>query len=221
LTFKLTTVIIKTYVAYLISELSPGSPVRPFKHCRSAGRCPWNSCNWVHIATRLVLMLYCVLSYHGLSHLCHTLSNCNLMMGSKSWDFIASVFNFSPWMFFSEIKVCSCIRTLVEHIEVACDNHFHRICPPQLLHPLAHSHNVGPRIPNSVSVAKIAFYIVAKTWFNQLKNLSNAAVSSRIGHILNPCVGLYFEVNNFLGKRGITHTCEKHELQNITNGCSN
>jgi len=34
--------------------------------------------------------------------------------------------------------------------------------------------------------AEIAFHIAAKTRFGQLKNLSNAAVSSRIGHILNP-----------------------------------
>jgi len=33
--------------------------------------------------------------------------------------------------------------------------------------------------------AEIAFHIEAKTRFGQLKNLSNAAVSSRIGHILN------------------------------------
>jgi len=32
----------------------------------------------------------------------------------------------------------------------------------------------------------IALLITAKTWFGQLKNLSNSAVSLRIGHILNP-----------------------------------
>ena len=50
-------------------------------------------------------------------------------------------------------------------------------------------------IQNAVSVAigknrlnaEIAFYIAPKTRFGQLKNLSNAAVSSRIGHILNHC----------------------------------
>jgi len=35
--------------------------------------------------------------------------------------------------------------------------------------------------------AEIAFHITPKTWFGQLKNLSNAAVSSQIGHILNHC----------------------------------
>jgi len=48
-------------------------------------------------------------------------------------------------------------------------------------------------IQNAVSVAigknrlnaEIAFHIAPKTRFGQLKNLSNAAVSSRIGHILN------------------------------------
>ena len=63
---------------------------------------------------------------------------------------------------------------------------------------------VQPRIQNAVSVAiavpvairknrlnaKIALHIAAKTQFGLLKNLSNAAVSSRIGHILNPCVQL-------------------------------
>ena len=33
--------------------------------------------------------------------------------------------------------------------------------------------------------AEIAFHVAPKTRFGQLKNLSNAAVSSRIGHILN------------------------------------
>jgi len=32
---------------------------------------------------------------------------------------------------------------------------------------------------------EIAFHMAAKTQFGQLKNLSNAAVLSRIGHILN------------------------------------
>ena len=36
--------------------------------------------------------------------------------------------------------------------------------------------------------AEIAFYIVAKARFGQLKNLSNTAVSSWIGHILNHCL---------------------------------
>ena len=48
-------------------------------------------------------------------------------------------------------------------------------------------------IQNAVSVAigknrlnaEIAFHIAVKTWFGQLKNLSNAAVSSQIDHILN------------------------------------
>ena len=55
-------------------------------------------------------------------------------------------------------------------------------------------------IQNALSVAirkirlnaEITFYIAAKTWFGQLKNLSNVAVSSRISHILNhkPYIGL-------------------------------
>jgi len=36
------------------------------------------------------------------------------------------------------------------------------------------------------SNAKIAFHITVKTRIGQLKNLSNVAVSSVIGHILNP-----------------------------------
>jgi len=48
-------------------------------------------------------------------------------------------------------------------------------------------------IQNAVSVAieknrlslEIAFHIALKKWFGQLKNLSNAAVSPRINHILN------------------------------------
>jgi len=58
-----------------------------------------------------------------------------------------------------------------------------------------------PRIQNAASVAntvlvaivKICFneeipsHIGAKTWLDQLKNLLNAAISPRMGHILNPC----------------------------------
>jgi len=36
------------------------------------------------------------------------------------------------------------------------------------------------------SNAEIAFHIAWKTWFSQLRNLSDAADSSQIGHILNP-----------------------------------
>lgn len=54
------------------------------------------------------------------------------------------------------------------------------------------------RTQNMVSVpiwknrsnAEIAFHITTKTWFGQLRNLSDAAVSSWIGHILNPWVPL-------------------------------
>ena len=35
--------------------------------------------------------------------------------------------------------------------------------------------------------AEVVFHIALKTRFSQLKNLSDAAVSSRIGHILNHC----------------------------------
>jgi len=38
----------------------------------------------------------------------------------------------------------------------------------------------------SHSNGEIAFYIAAKMQFDQLKNLSDAVVSLRIGHILNP-----------------------------------
>jgi len=41
------------------------------------------------------------------------------------------------------------------------------------------------------SNAEIAFHNTAKTRFGQLKNLSNAAVSSQIGHILNPWLRSY------------------------------
>ena len=61
-------------------------------------------------------------------------------------------------------------------------------------------HVGSPRIQNAVSImiavlvaiwknrsnTEIAFHITAKTRFGQLRNLSNATVSSRIGHILNP-----------------------------------
>jgi len=55
-------------------------------------------------------------------------------------------------------------------------------------------------IQNAVSVAigknrlnaEIAFHIALKTRLGQLKNLSNAAISSRIGHILNHCI----KINN-------------------------
>ena len=54
---------------------------------------------------------------------------------------------------------------------------------------------MGRVIQNAISVAigknrlnaEIAFHIPAKTRFGQLNNLSNAAVSSRIAHILNYC----------------------------------
>jgi len=62
---------------------------------------------------------------------------------------------------------------------------------------------LGSRIQNAVSItiavsvaiwkkrsdAEITLYIAVKTQFGQLKNLSNAAVSSQISHILNPWLG--------------------------------
>ena len=53
-------------------------------------------------------------------------------------------------------------------------------------------------IQNAVSVAirknhlnaEITFHIAAKIRFGQLKNLSNPAFLSRIGHILNHCNGI-------------------------------
>lgn len=61
-------------------------------------------------------------------------------------------------------------------------------------------HVGSPRIQNAVSItiavlvaiwknrsnAEITFHITAKMRFGQLRNLSDAAVLSRIGHILNP-----------------------------------
>ena len=41
------------------------------------------------------------------------------------------------------------------------------------------------------SNAEIAFDIAVKTRFGQLKNLFDAAISFRIGHILNPCLPIW------------------------------
>ena len=50
---------------------------------------------------------------------------------------------------------------------------------------LTTSRTFSVTIWNNHSNAEIAFYIAAKTWFVQLKDLSDAAVLSRFGHILN------------------------------------
>ena len=45
---------------------------------------------------------------------------------------------------------------------------------------------VSVSIGENRSISEIAFHIAAKMQFGQLKNLSNVAVLSRFGHILNP-----------------------------------
>lgn len=70
---------------------------------------------------------------------------------------------------------------------------------------------LGARIQSAVSVAiwnnhsnlEIAFHIVAKMWFSQLKNLFDAAVLSWIGHIKIAQLGVLLSLEDSSMGKGV------------------